>query len=804
MRTGAGGGSFFAPWPLPVALGMVVGVALGTWLPAFTAAWLGAGVLVFTTAFQAATRRPWPATVRADHPVLLLGFLVPIMLGAGGGLLRVALYLWQPDPVAGLHGQQITWLGSSDGMVLTTHSPVRARLALVAPRGGWPAGGAPTGLARVQGVVEPAAAARNPGGFDHGAHLRRRGVAAQLFVEEFQVLEARASARQRVQRGVVAGLAPRAAGLMSAMTLGLRGDLGEVRDVFGAAGMAHLLALSGLHVGVLLLALERSLARLPRWRTPLLALATLLFVWLVGASPSVVRSASMALATLASRAFGAGRVQPWTALALAALVGLLHAPQMLLDLSFQLSYLAVAGMLLFLPPWLNRLGVRPQVGEAAGFSALRSAEPELAVLAAVAWRRGRLALRQAFLSGLAVSSAAQLPSLPLVLSTFGVLPVLSPLVNVVAVPLAGLLVPLGFLAGMLGLVAEPLAWLVNLGTGPLVHMLMGLADLGALTPALAWGQVSPVGHACWAAFLVALATWAWQPGRLKQTACVALAAGAAALVVPARHGPPDVWVLDVGQGDAVLVRLGDGEAVLVDGGGSPFSDFDVGSRVVLPALRALGVTRLALVVATHPDTDHIEGLMPVLRSLPVGLLVTGPPEPAAPLDAQLRELADERGVPVHEARRGERLLLPGGRVVLEVLNPPAAAAGAVNERSVGLVLRYDGAARALLLGDLGLPTEPELAVPPVDLLLVPHHGSRGSTGEQLIAAASPRWAVISVGRNQYGHPAPEVVERLRRAGVQVYSTQVNGAVRLDLARPELPPFGVVSHRELHEGAMTDP
>lgn len=794
--------ALFVPWPQPLAVGMVLGVACATQLEPTVAAVAGGAVLVAALLRQARSRTAWPTTLAPRRPRTLLGFMTPVLIGAACGLLRLALHEARADPVAGLYGQVISWEGRSDGALLTVHSPVRARLVLVAPRGGWPAGEPPSGLMRVDGVVESAAGRRNPGGFDYSAHLRRRGVHGQLFVSEFRV-EARPSARQRVQRGVAAGLSPAPAALMSAMTLGLRHDLGEVRETFGAAGMAHLLALSGLHVGVLLLALERLLTFARRWRAPLLALAALLFVWLVGPSPSVMRATTMALAALASRAFGAGRMQPWTALALAALAGLLHAPQMLGDLSFQLSYLAVMGMLLLLPPWLRRLGVAAR-GDALTGPAALYAEPQALLVPAIMFRRSGRAVRHTLLAGLAVSSAAQLPSLSLMLGSFGVLPVLAPLVNVLAVPLASLLVPLGFLAGMLGLLAEPLARGVNLITEPLARSLIGLAEAGARLPALQWGEVGWLGHACWTAFLVALSAWAWLPGRLKHTACVTLAAAGVAWAVPAPNGPPDVWFLDVGQGDAIVIRLGAGEAVLVDGGGSPFSDYDVGSRVVLPALRALGVRRLALVVATHPDADHVEGLLPVLGSLPVGLLVTGPPAPAVALDTQLRDVAERRGVPVHVARRGERIHLPGDRLTLDVLHPTAVSADSANEGSVGLALRVDGAARVLLLGDLGLPSEPGLAVPPTDILLAPHHGSRGSTGAQLVRAASPRWAVISVGRNQYGHPAPEVVSRLGEAGARVFSTQLSGALRFDLLRPHLAPTGAVSQRELNEGVMSDP
>lgn len=791
------------PWPQPLALGMVAGVAAAGGLAPRVMAAAGMAALLAGALLLARRRWRWPSTLTGGWAAWA-AFLAPVLLAAGVGALRLAAFEARPDPLVGRYGTQATWRGYSDGDTLHARAPVRARLALVAPSGGWPGGRAPIGELEVTGVVEAAPGKRNPGGFDLAAHLRRRGVAGQLFVREHALGAAAFPLKQRLQRGVQAGMAPDTAALTAAMTLGLRDDLGELRGSFAASGLAHLLALSGLHVGVLLLAAERLMRPLGRWRTPALLLATAGFVALVGPSPSIVRAATMAAAALASRTFGAGRVQPWTALALACLIGLLSAPQMLFDLSFQLSYLAVVGLLLFLPPWLDRLGlagageVAPAqpIGVAADPEAALLTAPGRAVAAARARLRGRLAgarrrlaagalARAALrvtLTGVAVSTAAQLPSLSLVAGTFGTVPLLAPLVNVVAVPTAGLLVPLGFLAGLVGLAAPPLARLLNLAVEPLARLLVWLSEAGARLPSVAWGEVGWLGHACWAAFVVALAAWAYAPRRLKHTAAAALTAGGVAWAVPAPLAPPDVWYLDVGQGDAALVRLRGGEAILVDGGGSPFSDFDVGERVVLPALRALGVTRLALVVATHPDADHVEGLLPVLQELPVGLLVTGPPTPGVALDAELRRVAEARGVPVHVARRAERLSLRGGEVRLDVLNPPADASGAsVNEASVAFVLRYRGVARALFLGDLGVATEPELAVPPVDVLMVGHHGSRHSTGDALLRAARPGTAVISVGRNGYGHPAAEVLERLEAAGARVLTTQRHGAVRVGLA-----------------------
>jgi competence protein ComEC len=727
--------------------------APGTWaLPVAVAA---------CAAALAATRRLGPARV-SPWLVAALALLA--------GVARHEAWEARPDPVAPLLDRELTWRGRYDGEWFRSTAPVTARLALVAREE------PPAGELEVVGTARLAPGKRNPGGFDYRAYLARRGVGAQLFVSEVRAVAPREGVRQRLARGVGAGLDAGAAGLMLAMTLGVRDGLRDRdRDAFGRAGLAHVLALSGLHFGVLLAAADAALRRLGARRRPLLALLTLGFVGVVGPSPSVVRAAAMALAALFSLAAGVGRLRPWPVLSLAACASLLLQPQMLFDLSFRLSYLALGGLLLFAGPLARLLGA-PEAGD----DPLATPPPGPAG-GGVPHRLRAFAAR-----ALAASVAAQLPSVSLVAGSFGVVPVLSPLVNLVGVPLSALVVPLGLAAGLLGLVWEPLAGALNLVTGALVASLTRVAEWGARLPAVAWPEVSWLGHLCWAVAVASLALALRRRLRASRALAVLLVAGAAPYAVGSPTPPPDVWFLDVGQGDAALVRLAGRYEVLIDGGGTPFSDYDVGEGVVVPALRALDVDELEVVVATHADADHVEGLLSVLRDVPVGTLVTGPRRADAPLDQELRRLAAERGVAVHVAARGEALVVGRhGEARFEVLHPPAGAGGHGNEDSVVLLLRLRGQAVALFLGDAGAATERELAVPRVHVLKVGHHGSRFGTTDELLWAARPRLAVISVGENGYGHPHPSVLERLDAHGVPVATTREAGAVRVPLGRVPL-------------------
>ncbi|WP_188900594.1 DNA internalization-related competence protein ComEC/Rec2 [Deinococcus aerophilus] len=669
------------------------------------------------------------------------------LAGAAAGFGSERLVAARPDPLLPWRGAQVTLSGEWDGQFLNLRDP-RARLVL-----------APKPLVRpgplvVSGRLVAPEGQRTPGGFNQAAWLRAQGgvfvptPTAVLVAAQVRGSQPERGLRGWFRRGLTAGLPTREAALMTAIELGDRNDIGQqeftqgyrVRDAFNRAGLAHLMALSGQNVALITGVLIWLLTRLgwpPAWRygLPAALLVPYLFV-LVGVSPSITRAVVMGGVVLLALAVGRGRPDPIGITALAALVCLLLFPMWLLDIGFQLSFLAVLALSL------------------SGRAARRLPE------------RWPLWLRLA----LVASVLAELGTLPVIAATFGQLPLVGLPANLAAGVVMAALVPLGFVAGLLGPLAAP----VNVLVGPLAAGLLGIVEAFGQAPVLAWGQVSPAGFVAYA--VCAGAGVLWLLGRVRAPVALGTVLACALLLAlpPRLHPAREMVYLDVGQGDATLIRLPH-LTVLVDAGGSVGSDYDVGGRTVVPALRALGVRHLDVVVGTHADTDHIEGLNSVLRALPVGELWIGHNKAGDPVLDTLLAAAREEGVPVREVRRGDHVRSDG--VDLSVLWPEGRVWSTEdNENSVALRVQ-SGAWSTAILGDLPDPAEDLIGVGKLNVLKVAHHGSRFSTDAELLRQTAPTDAVISVGRNTYGHPHPDVLGRLGAAGVRVWRTDQSGTIR---------------------------
>ncbi|MFL6193828.1 MAG: DNA internalization-related competence protein ComEC/Rec2 [Thermoanaerobaculia bacterium] len=504
-------------------------------------------------------------------------------------------------------------------------------------------------------------------------------------------------------------------------------------------GVYHLMSVSGVHVALVAGLVWLLAGRFPRALRLLLMLAAIaLYLLLVGPLPALVRSAVMAalavLALLAERPPAAPNALGWAVILL-----ILDRPDVVLSPAFQLTVSATAGLLLLAPPLAARWN---------GW-----------------WMPHKLA------TAIAASVGAQIATLPWALPRFYLLSPLAPLLNLPAVPWAGLtlIASLGWTG--LALIAPDAAGLAL----PVLDLLAAPFGWPGRTPPEVWLPIPALVSPAWAWVIAAgLAALLLLP--LRRTLPVLTAGlGLFAVLAWKADGPrgAELAMLDVGQGDAILVRDGD-RAILVDGGG--WGNGDLGGRVLLPALLGEGVRHLDALVMTHPDQDHCAGLVDIAAYLPVDEVWMAPGWERAGCTDRLLSVP---GIRPRFLARGDRVQL--GRWWLTALHPEADDHHPVNERSLVLMAGVHGR-RALLTGDVESWAEHDLADVfgrhlEADLLKVAHHGSRTSSTETFLDAASPRLALISAGiKNLYHHPSPEVVDRLQDHGARLLRTDRAGEI----------------------------
>ena len=590
-------------------------------------------------------------------------------------------------------------------------------------------------------------------GFDERTWLRRHGVHVVLRATRWRVVGRRGGLagfadglRARLARSMAPGLGGERRAVLAGIVLGEDEGLSEeLRARFRASGLYHLLAVSGQNValiaaGVLFLAW---LVGLPRLFGQLAALGAIGgYVLAVGWQPSVVRAGIAG--ALASLAWLAARPQDrWYFLLLGAAILLAWNPYSLLDAGFQLSFAAVAAIFVAVPRLERSL---------AGYPLPRS-----------------------LAEAVAVSAACGLATAPILLTQFGSVPIYSIPANALAAPVAGPLLGLALVTALIAPVLPPLAAALAWVNGWFAAYLAACARLVGGLPYAAAPTRTALAVIGMTIALAILAT-RLRPPRAPRLAVLALmlllVAGGWRLRPGAAGLPPPsglrITFLDVGQGDAALLQVPEG-AVLVDEG-PPEADVE-------GQLRSLGIGRLAMVVLTHPQRDHVGGAADVLEHLGVGA-VLDPGIPSQSSDEK-RALAAARTRQVHVviARVGETFRL--GKLRLRVLWPdgPGTRGDDPNNHAVVLLASY-GQTDALLTADAESEVTGRLHVPPVEILKVAHHGSEDPGLSDLLAQLHPRIAVISVGAdNDYGHPSPSTVATLAAVpGLAAYRTDRDGQV----------------------------
>lgn len=643
-------------------------------------------------------------------------------------------------------------------------------------------------ILQISGVLKAPTGPKNPKGFDYKAYLARRNIHSMMTAANWNVSLIKegnpftpgnilAWLGDKASSALDASIGEKEGALLKAMLLGQRWLIEpDIETDFSQVGLAHILSISGMHVGYIVLLLMKisSLLRLQRWTTLIFQTVILIFYCLlVGAAPSVIRATIMAIIYFIGKAQGR-RTDTINSAGVAALMILLIHPMDFLDVGFQLSFITVCSIALCYPAIHQRLSFIPS---------------KLSSL-------------------MAVTLAAQIGTLPLTAYYFNMVSPSAVLINLIILPILGLVVMGGFILIPIGIALPGISSLTGMPIKWLCSMMIEVSSFTANVPFAYIRVISPSIIFIIIFFMVIWLLSRERPGFIKRPykVCgIIIAVFLAGQLLVHLTSPKELSIvfLDVGQGDCTYIQTPDGKHILIDGGGREGAN--VGKDIVIPFLLKNGIASLDLVVMSHSHEDHISGLIPVMEEIKVKTFMeyppgyidslekteqsgktdlgqTNPSEEENPFYEELKAVVDNKDIDVITASRGQSYRV-GNEVWLHILYPDEEVADALsqgneNNYSLVILLEYQDTS-VIFTGDIEGGVEQYLSTrtqEQVDILKVPHHGSNTSSSDNFLEAISPKVGVIQVGNNMFGHPNPETLSRMDDHGIQVFRNDTQGAI----------------------------
>lgn len=633
----------------------------------------------------------------------------------------------------------------------------------------------------------------NPGGFDHEKYLALSGIFATAFLKDAEGI-VRTSERGPSFNGWIEGIRDsirnnvfKNAGSSAPVLLALiTGDQGEIpketREAFSQAGTAHILAISGEHVGLVIMLSfailiwmfrrsERAMLAVNIYKVAAVITIPVIIIYslIAGGGFSIVRSAIMGGTVLTALMIDRRRDMS-TLVAFAAFLILLFEPQALFDISYQLSFVSVISLMVIFP-YLKRIyerndGSNPVTAVTTASSRIWS---HVAVLATV-------------------SIAATIGTTPVVAHYFNRISIISPIANLVTVPIIGfIIVPLGLMSSLLIPLSQTLSGLVVSVNSWLISWIVWLTKLFASIPMASVRVVTPnLFEITLFYVIVGLIVFGkkfeWAKRLLIPALALMVATESYYYFKPLLQKDLKVTFLDVGQAESTLIEFPGGKRMLIDGGGSPNTDFDVGEKVVAPFLWHERITRLDYIVLSHPNSDHYGGLPFIVRNFDIGEVWESGIEDESAGYADFKKALRERLLVSRRVGDGDELII--NRATIKVLNPPKGYSPtddrSANNGSLVLKIKH-GDTSFLFTGDIEKAAEEHLLSKGGELkstvLKVPHHGSLTSSNEGFIERVHPQKAVFSVGyNNRFGFPKEAVTKRYKNIHAEIYRTDRDGAV----------------------------
>ena len=660
---------------------------------------------------------------------------------------------------------------NSEGSILQKNHRIQVNVYSMDPIPGLKYGS----IISVSGEIKIPAGRRNFGGVDTRKFLAARGISGTMNVslKTIKILEGREfswikNTGYKLRHSIITTLdkclPSEESSVIAGMLIGYTANMPEeLEEDFRRAGLSHIMAVSGANIAFLLvpfLWLLKKIGFNPRWSSAIAFPAMIFYVFATGMEASVVRAAIMAGVTLTGMLLWRNS-DIYCSIAFSAIIILLNNSFMLYDLGFILSFSATLSLVIFYKAIFKKLPAR---------------------------------LPKFIKDVLAGTIAAQIGVIPIIAYCFNTFSVISILSNLLIVPLTGLLTVLGALAVILGNIYMPIGLVLGVLSRIVTDIILFITRASASIP---WAEINIAtpSFILVIIYYFLILYFRYCHFRIRKEAAKPFAAailaicGVLIVLISIPNRALKIYFADVGQGDCTIIRTPAGHNIIIDGGGSINDERGsfAGERIVVPLLYNLNMTQIDLMIASHGHVDHIGGLKTVLDKVKVkGLIVADAP------DIEMNELTDKAlnmGIPITRMKEGGILYQEDGLIIKalypleeEWLMPNASVA---NANELSLVVRLDyGDFNALFTGDIGFETEKrimnDIAVLNCDLLKVAHHGSKYSSDKEFLANIDPSLAVISVGRNTYGHPDPETLDRLSSQGARILKTIESGGILVEV------------------------
>lgn len=616
---------------------------------------------------------------------------------------------------------------------------------------------------------------RNPKMFNYRLYLKSKSIYSILYgnIEDIKVKEEEIKfapihlankVRYRIVHNTLRILPDREARVLLGILLGDKDELDEdIYEGFRDVGVAHILAVSGLHVGIIYIFINKLFYKVPIYVRLLSVFSVLsLYIIITDFAPSILRATFMIL-LLAIGPFFNRRYDLLSSIAFTALILLIVNPILLMNVGFQLSFGAVLSIALLYKPILKKLCFLPSF-----------------------WAQL-----------IAASTAAQLGIFPLTAYYFNMISPWSPIINIPIVIILGYLLPFGIVTIIIGtfstLISTVMGEVILMG----IRLMIEITNMGSMLPFSGYKVVSP--STLTLIMYYTLLFFFTYDGKLLNSLSINKGKAICLIltfyftiqtIVSYIPGKLEITFLDVGQGDSIIVRTPRNKILLIDGGGSSYGNHDVGEKVVVPYLLKNGIKKIDFILVSHFHNDHVGGVYKVVEDLNIGEVFIGEQVEDTENYYNLMDICEEKGVKPTTIRGGNLIELENN-LKLYILNPHKLLLGSrddLNNNSVVALLKYNDK-KILFTGDIEaeaenviLATYPNLRA---DIIKIPHHGSRFSSTDQFLEQIDPQIAAIQVGKNLFGHPHNEVLEKLNKNNSYVFRNDENGAIIITIDREKI-------------------